>query len=122
MPAERGYADIGRAGRDTSASRDTGRPDRGQMLSQQREAVRQSQQAARQVGDMAVQSGLDVSAARQRQQQELAAQPAAAEAERFARQDRIMQEQAALSRYQPVRDPQGNIVGQITPPSQIPMG
>jgi len=110
------------------------------MLSQQREAVRQSQQAARQVGDMAVQSGLDVSAARQRQQQELAAQAAlqqamaqqaaqqaaaqqaAAEAERFARQDRIMQEQAALSRYQPVRDPQGNIVGQITPPSQIPMG
>jgi len=78
MPAERGYADIGRAGRDTSASRDTGRPDRGQMLSRQREAVRQSQQAARQVGDMAVQSGLDVSAARQRQQQELAAQAAMA--------------------------------------------
>jgi len=75
-------------------------------------------------------------AARQRQQQELAAQAAlqqamaqqaaqqaaAAEAERFARQNRIMQEQAALSRYQPVRDPAGNIVGQITPPSEIPMG
>lgn len=77
--------------------------------------------------------GLDTAKARQRQQQELAAQavleqarqkftPASSEAERFARQNRIMDEQAALSRYQPVRDPQGNIVGQITPPSEIPMG
>jgi hypothetical protein len=54
--------------------------------------------------------------------QQAAQQAAAAEAERFARQNRIMQEQAALSRYQPVRDPAGNIVGQITPPSEIPMG
>lgn len=79
------------------------------------------------------QAALDVSAARERQQQEQAAQavleqarqkftPASSEAERFARQNRIMQEQAALSRYQPVRDPAGNIVGQITPPSGIPMG
>ena len=77
--------------------------------------------------------GLDTAKARQRQQQELAAQavleqarqkftPASSEAERFARQNRIMDEQAALSRYQPVRDPAGNIVGQITPPSEIPMG
>lgn len=136
MPAERGYADIGRGGSGASVSRGGGQ-DRGQMLSKQREADRQQQQALREVGDMVVQGGgLDLSAARQRQQQELAAQAAmaaniarqeaqrqaTAEAERFARQQRIMQEQGALSRYQPVRDPQGNIVGQITPPSQIPMG
>ena len=45
-----------------------------------------------------------------------------AEAERFARQQQAMAQQAALSRYQPVRDPAGNIVGQVTPPPEIPMG
>lgn len=85
--------------------------DRGQMLSRQREAAA-----------LAARQAAAVEASRQQAAQQAAAQQAAAEAERFARQGRIMQEQAALSRYQPVRDPAGNIVGQITPPSEIPMG
>jgi hypothetical protein len=109
------------------------------MLSRQREAAalaarqaaaveasrqQAAQQAARQQRDIqiAAQKRAAQQAAQQAAAQQAAAQQAAAEAERFARQDRIMQEQAALSRYQPVRDPAGNIVGQITPPPEIPMG
>lgn len=135
-----GAGQVGFSGADRSGATGGGGGgggDRGQMLSRQREAAALAARQAAAVEAARQQAAQEAAqlAARQRQQQELAAQAAlqqamaqqaaqqaAAEAERFARQQRIMQEQAALSRYQPVRDPAGNIVGQITPPSEIPMG
>lgn len=106
-----GQAGFSGADRGGASGGGGGGGDRGQMISRQREAAA-----------LAARQAAAVEAARQQAAQQAAAQQAAAEAERFARQNRIMQEQAALSRYQPVRDPAGNIVGQVTPPSEIPMG